>query len=94
MQMQLIERRYQDAQRETDRHQYTALVTMEQVNQRDVRIGIQVIENIGNGIVHHMIDHTWDDTVRAVVKPAQQHPDEEGMRHLCRIHVDSTEKDG
>ena len=53
----------------------------------------QVEHGVGRRVVGPVVGHAGHDAARALIHPAEQQSDEEGVGHLRRVHVDEGEED-
>ena len=68
------------------------LRTFEDIDKLHVLIWIGTEENIGNRVIRPVVCHTWEDRAGTPIHPPQQKSCEEGVWHLCRIHVNQGEE--
>ena len=91
--VQLVDGRYEDKQREGYCHQHVLLRAFEHIYQFEVGIGIYIINNVRDAVVSPVIGHAGEDGACTPVHPTQHQSNKKGMRHLCRIAVNKR-KDG
>ena len=93
-QVQLVDGGDEDEEGEDNRQGYSDIVAPEEVYHLDViGIGEDVVDSVGQCVVHPVHHDAGDDAVRAVVHPSQEQSQAESMGHLRGVHVHEGEEE-